>query len=221
MHLLLDYDGVVLRNKCLTNYQYRRSAKFVQKHTHMSIGVCQEMNRRYYPKYGHTVTMLNEMFGKAVSLEEYDEFLFAKERLARLAAVVDKDTRRHAKSFDRVFDLCRDKGYSWHVFTNAHINWVLFFSKIIGIDDITENKVIWPQSKLELLKPNVEAYDRVEKIVQSSYPYVFADDSIVNIEAIMERDGWIGVGVDTNSPTDDVVHRITETIISMTTSSTS
>lgn len=214
MHLLLDYDGVVLRNKCLTNYQYRRSAKFVQKHTHMSTSVCEEMNRRYYPKYGHTVSMLNEMFGKAVSLEEYDEFLFAKERLVRLDSLVDNDTRRHAKSFQRVFDICRDNGMSWHIFTNAHINWVLFFSEIIGMNDITENKVIWPQSNMNLLKPSKEAYDRVEWILQSSYPYVFADDSKVNIDAIMERDGWLGTRVDANSSTEEIVNEIREAIMS-------
>lgn len=212
MHLLLDYDGVVLKNKCLTNYQYRRSARFVQKHTQLSMTMCEKLNREYYPKYGHTVKMLNEMFSKNVSLEEYDDFLFRKEQLVRLATVIDEATRHHAKSYEKLFTICRQMDMNWHIFTNAHINWITYFSQLLEIDEIKEDKVIWPESKMHLLKPNSEAYKRVENTVNSPYPYIFADDSKVNIEAICEREGWDGIHIRTDSPIEEVINEITSHI---------
>jgi hypothetical protein len=209
MHLLLDYDGVVLKNKHLTNYQYRRSARFVQKHTHMSMTMCEKLNKEFYPKYGHTLTMLNEMFKKNITLEEYNDFLYNKERLSRLVSVVDEETRHHAKSYEKALYLCHAMNINWHIFTNAHINWITYLSELIDMGGITEDKIIWPENKMHLLKPNDKAYERIENMLPSQYPYIFADDSRVNIDAVRERDGWDAIHVSTDSPVEDVVDEIT------------
>jgi hypothetical protein len=79
---------------------------------------------------------------------------------------------------------------------------------MLEIGGIKEDNVIWPESKMHLLKPNMDAYERVENMLPSEEPYIFADDSKVNIEAIHERDGWDGIHVRTDSPVETIIDEI-------------
>ena len=191
--LLLDYDGVMLKNTNLSKYQLVRSAKFVQKHTHLTIGTCQHLNKKFYPTYGHTVTMLNKMFNKKVTIEEYDDYVFNKKSISRLDPLVDGDTKKHMKSFENLFEVCDKTNIVWNIFTNAHINWVMHFSEVMGMDTISHNNVIWPESKLELLKPNPKAYDRVEALFPEATSFIFVDDSPVNLNDLIHREKWIPI----------------------------
>jgi hypothetical protein len=104
--LLLDFDGVVLRNKYLKQYQLDRSAKFIKEKTCIPTKICKNINKENYPKYGHTVTMLNNMFQLPVTLEEYNEFVFDKKQLQPLIKFIDKNTFEYTNSFNKLFDYC-------------------------------------------------------------------------------------------------------------------
>ena len=190
MHLLLDFDGVILKNNKLTQYQFEKSCKFVQRHTCLNIDTCRTLNRKYYPVYGHSVTMLNTMFNKKISVEEYDEYVFNKRTLNKLVHLVDDDTLKHSSMFEYIFKHCEKNNIKWNIFSNAHINWIILFSQHMKLNDITEGKVVWPQSKLNLLKPNEEAYDNIEKMFPSSNLFTFIDDSYVNLDIVQKREKW-------------------------------
>ena len=193
MKLLLDYDGVILKNPKLTKYQFNKSAMFVQKHIHLPIQQCEHFNKKYYPKYGHTVTMLNEMFMKPVTLEEYNDYVFNKHDLNKLSPLVCSETKKHARSFINLIDYCEQTNKQWYIFTNAHLNWVMHFSSICDLP-VTEDKVIWPRN-LSLLKPNKESYDNIEKMFPNDN-YMFIDDSEVNLDIPRSRSKWIPIKFD-------------------------
>ena len=176
--LLLDYDGVVLKSKNLMEYQLRKSAKFVNKHTKMPYNICKDMNKQYYPKYGHTVTMLNKMFDIPVTLKDYNDYVFDFNTIKKLKGLVDLTTYEHGHSFKNVFDYCQANDISWYIYTNAHINWVIYFSYLLDID-IPLDKIIWPLN-LSLLKPNQESYDTIEKELLNSN-FIMVDDSMNNL----------------------------------------
>lgn len=189
--LLLDFDGVVLKNRNLHNYQLRRSAKFVQKHTNYSLRACEELNKVYYPTYGHTVTMVNKLFNQNTTLEDYNDFVFDKKELVKLDRLLDLSTVEHMKSFEKIIRKCTENPdeLNWRIFTNAHINWITHFCVKVGLHDYSEDKVIWP-TELNFLKPNEDAYVTVENKLTKTDMFIFIDDSWVNLEAAQERDGW-------------------------------
>lgn len=183
--LLLDFDGVIIKNKKILQYQYQRSAKFVQKHLHVPITTADDINRKYYPKYGHTVIMLKDHFNIPVTLEEYNEFVFPKTQIYRLDSLVDKQTFEHGNDFIKHF---KSMDYHTSIFTNAHINWVTTFADIFDLP-IAEHNVIWPQS-LELLKPMPKAYDNVSHQFKEADRIIFVDDSPKNIAYPSTLHNW-------------------------------
>jgi len=202
--LLLDFDGVVLRNKQLSLYQSRRSAKFLQKHTHLPLATCIKLNNEYYPKYGHTVLMVNHIFRKNTTLEEYNEYVFDKHHLNRLNNLVCERSVDQIKGFKDVFNTCAANDMDWAIFSNANINWVLHFSKLGGLEDVTDRKIIYPQT-LDMLKPKKKAYDNIENIYSQCCTIVFVDDSSINLEEPEKRDNWIPIHFKTNDDHNNIL----------------
>ena len=182
--LLLDFDGVVLRDKRMSMYQTQRSAKFVKLHTALPMKTADFVNKRFYPVHGHTVLMLRERFFKDVTLEEYNDFVFDKRALKRLP--VTKEMTERGRAFRPLFyDV--DNGFDTWIFTNAHWNWIEHFVDIFDLP-IKADRVIWPKD-LTRLKPNEKAYKLVETKIGKEVEKVFVDDSEVNL-VYPRKLGW-------------------------------
>lgn len=187
--LLLDFDGVVLKNRRLMQYQTNWSARYLHKHTGMPLPVARDFNRHYYPRYGHTVTMMRQMLKKNVTLEDYNSYLYG-DNLRWLSRFVDKPTYEHGNSFNRVLSFCEENNTEVIVFTNVHVNWVEHFTRLMDLP-IKRSNIVWP-SDTKLLKPNAFSYELLEAVFPSDTRFVFFDDSERNI-ARAERPGWIPV----------------------------
>lgn len=200
--LLLDFDGVVLKNQRLKQYQLDRSASFVRKTTNIKLASCKDLNAKYYPRYGHTVTMLRKMFNKKVTLEEYNEYLYSPTKLRWLKRFIDKDTFEHGHGFNDVFRFCNDNHIGCYIFTNVHIDWVVYFSELMGLS-IEQKNVIWP-SHLELLKPRPAIYDTIQEVFEPSSRFYFVDDSETNL-VIPRQMGWKTLAFNERSSVDDII----------------
>lgn len=201
IRLLLDFDGVVIKNNQIIQYQYQRSAKFVQKHLHVPISTADNLNRKYFPKYGHTVIMLNEHFKIPVTLEDYNEFVFPKKQIYRLDSLIDKQTFEYGNDFAQHF---KSTNYQTYIFTNAHINWVTTFADIFDLP-IGEHNVIWPKS-LELLKPLPKSYDIISEEFKEADRIVFVDDSQKNIEYPSHKHNWQTYHFQPNDTAETLAH---------------
>ena len=188
--LLLDFDGVVLNNHKLGRYQRDRSAMFVSKHRSMLYAESKVFNASEYPKHGHTVIMMNKTkkeIEKPVTLEQYNNFVYSQNQLRLLNRFVDEETYKAGNKFNEIFTECDRMRIDWYIFTNAHINWILHFSKLMDLP-VTSQKVIWPYT-IENLKPKRMVYDSIERRFPNS-DFVFVDDSDVNFCIPMQRENW-------------------------------
>lgn len=199
--LLLDFDGVILKNKRLMQYQCDWSARYLHKHTGMPVQVAKDFNRHYYPRYGHTVTMMRNMLRKNVTLEDYNSYLYG-DNIRWLRRFVDDNTYEHGNSFNRVFEACEELNIEIIVFTNVHIRWVLYFSGLMDLP-IKRSNVVWP-SHTDLLKPSKNSYDLLEAVFPNDTKFVFFDDSFKNIENA-KRPRWTPILFDINNTAGDVV----------------
>jgi FMN phosphatase YigB (HAD superfamily) len=179
--LLLDFDGVVLRNPKIAEYQYRKSAAFLQKYTNLSYNRCLEINNKYYPQYGHTVIFINKIFTKKTTLEEYNDFVFNTNAIKKLDNLIDFDTYEHANKFKDLISL-----NNTYIFTNAHINWIEYFSYKLDLF-IPYSKIIYP-TDISMLKPFPQVYENLDQKIDNNI--VFVDDSIKNLEYPMRLPKW-------------------------------
>lgn len=202
--LLLDFDGVVLRNKYLKQYQLDRSAKFIKEKTCMPIEICKNINKENYPKYGHTVTMLNKMFQLPVTLEEYNEFVFDKKQLQPLTKFIDKNTFEYTNSFNKLFDYCNKNNTEWYIFTNAHITWVEVFADTCNLD-ICNKKIIYP-TDLKLLKPKLDSYKAIENKFSHDSHFIFIDDHFDNLPYYRKR--WSALHYQRDNNVDHIINYI-------------
>lgn len=187
--LLLDFDGVILRNRNLMAYQAQKSAKFVQHHTHLHRDTCERINQKWYPHFGHTVTMLNEVFHKRVALAEYNSYVFNPVAIKRLNNLVDNETAETFRAYEKVFEACLERGWDWRVFTNAHVDWVMHFSNLFA-SSITEDKIIWPKYTTEM-KPYEDAYANCEAMMPDAAMFLLVDDSPTNLVHPKNRIKWV------------------------------
>jgi FMN phosphatase YigB (HAD superfamily) len=202
--LLLDFDGVVLKNKKLMQYQCDWSARYLHKHTGMPIPVAKDFNAHYYPRYGHTVTMMRKMLKKNVTIEDYNSYMYG-DNIRWLNRFVDKDTYEHGNGFNKVFKECEERNIEVIIFTNVDIRWVLNFSNLLDIP-VQRSNVVWP-SHLDLLKPSKYSYDLLESVFPSDTKFIFFDDSYKNIENA-KRPRWTSVLFENKHTAQDVVQLV-------------
>jgi len=175
--LLLDFDGVILRNKKLSDYQVRRSAEFVKKHVPLPFKDCYNINKQYYPEYGHTVIMVNNLFNKRTTLEEYNEFVYNKKQLAGL--VLDPPSFEHGNAFNMFAN------ENTYIFSNAPEEWVGHFSEML---ELNIKNCICPRT-LEDLKPLPRVYSALNARF-SGQKIVFVDDSKKNLRPVSNYANW-------------------------------
>ncbi len=188
--LLIDFDGVVLRNNRCVRYQCDQSAKFVQKVTGMSLKASEALNTQCYPRYGHTVTMLNKLFNSVTTLEEYNEFVFDSKKMSELLdGKFDLHTCQHFTSFDPLIDKCAKADISTAIFTNASLSWVEYCTMKVSPQLLKRVKVVYPRHTKEM-KPNRRAYDNIELLFPVE-EYWFVDDSKANLVEPSNRNNWI------------------------------
>lgn len=189
--LLVDFDGVVLRNHKCMRYQCDQSAKFVQKVTGMSLKASEALNLQCYPRYGHTVTMLNKLFNNITTLEEYNDFVFDPITMSSmLGSELDMQTRHHFTSFVPLIDKCANADINTAIFTNASLSWVEFCTSKISPPFMKNVQVVYPRHTVEM-KPNRQAYDNIEILFPNKEEFWFVDDSKANLVEPSQRENWI------------------------------
>ena len=73
--VILDFDGVICKNRKLYHEVNMKSVTFVSQKTQFSFDEALHFNNKNYKKHGHTVNMLKN-YGIQTSLKEYNEFVF-------------------------------------------------------------------------------------------------------------------------------------------------
>jgi hypothetical protein len=212
-HLLLDFDGVVLKNTHTLKHQNMRSLQLVQKHSGFDISYCKKLKQRWRPVYKQTVPLINGLFKKNVSLYEYQDFVFDPRYYTELIKDIDEETVLHMKEYEKLIQHCEKNKIPWHIFTNARIDWVLYFSCIAGIK-IKEENIIWAlENDFTYLKPYYHSYQKVENMFPETKKFVYADDTYFNLEPVQKKDKWQTIYICNNESTTYNLSKIYEKLL--------
>jgi len=157
----------------------------------MTLKASEALNLQCYPRYGHTVTMLNKLFNNATTLEEYNDFVFDPKTMSTvLDSELGLQTRNHFTSFVPLIDKCAKANIDTVIFTNASLSWVEYCTSKIHPPFLNSVKVVYPRQTIEM-KPNKQAYDNVELLFPTKEEFWFVDDSTSNLVEPSQRDNWI------------------------------
>lgn len=189
--LLIDFDGVMLRNPKFSRYQTYHSACYVQRITGMSMQACETLNKQCYPRFGHTVTMLNRLFNINTTLQDYNDYVFDKEKMCSLAKDVDVKTQSEFSSFLKLVKKCNDGNIDTAIFSNADARWIQHCVSMMKPDASTLMSNIITPSTINQLKPHKIAYDIVERRYPHHDEFWFIDDRKENLVEPSSRDNWI------------------------------
>lgn len=171
--LLLDVDGVIVRDPVLLGHVRHNIVRYVrQKIPNCSAPA--KLNDMLYTKYGHTSRGLTKEFG--VDTRDFNERVYDKHVLSHL-----HDFIKTSDEFKRDVELIKDISHTWDVelFSNAPLSWTLPICFELGYGCIACGVYD---------KPNMESYasfmnDKTSKIV-------FVDDKMCNLLPVLFLDNW-------------------------------
>ena len=157
--LILDVDGVVIRDPLLMAHMQHNVTEFVRKKLPQSKQP-HKAAHVLYKKYGHTA------LGLGVSVKEFEDEVFDHSLISHLHTVLDSDTFQRDLVYLR--PLCKE--YDVRLFSNSPLIWTLpIASEFRAPVKIHKNH--------QFVKPDPRAYDMFPKTI----PKYFVDDSLLNL----------------------------------------
>lgn len=182
--LLLDIDGVIVRDKLLMAHVRENCVKYVAS----KIPGCRDphkVNQVLYLTHGHTARGLTHSFG--VDASDFNEKVYDKGLMDHLSEVLS--SAEFQTEAEEVHNFTK-KGWDVTLFTNAPDVWSKRVARSIGPDV----RVRCPGA----LKPEAEAFANFSKV----QTHVYVDDSLKNLGTARWLPNWHpvhfenGVGVD-------------------------
>lgn len=176
--LLLDIDGVVVRDRLLLEHVKDNCVRYV----HAKLPEAKnprDVNKLLYSKYGHTARGLKQAFQLDVS--DFNEKVYDKNLTDHLAEVLySTDFQLEAKE---IHELTKQ---SWKVtlFTNSPIVWAGRVARAIS-DEVF---VVCSESDATTgpLKPEAAMYTQFQK----HHTHIFVDDSLKNLKTAKYLPNW-------------------------------
>ena len=176
--LLLDIDGVLIRDKLLLEHVKDNCVAYVHSKLPEAKNP-RETNRLLYLSHGHTARGLTAAFG--IDTSDFNAKVYDKSLMDHLADVIyGEEFQQDAKD---IHDLVQNY---WKVtlFTNAPIQWAGPVARAIG-DDVFVSCVPSDVTKGPI-KPEVGAYTQFPK----HHSHIYIDDSLKNVGTARWLPNW-------------------------------
>lgn len=171
--LLLDVDGVLIRDKLLLNHVKDNCVRYVASKFPEAKNPS-ETNRHLYLSHGHTARGLNMVFKMDTS--DFNEKVYDKRLMDHLSEVIyGTDFQQEAKE---IHELTRN-GWKVTLFTNSPIEWAGPIARAIS-DDVF---VVTPG---EYMKPEVGAFMQFPP----HHTHIYVDDSLKNLGTARWLKNW-------------------------------
>jgi FMN phosphatase YigB (HAD superfamily) len=174
MALLLDMDGVILRNNTAHKHIAFRCQQYVRKITGIKNPIkVSILNKQLYESTGHTFLGLKNL-GYPINLDEFNEYVYDD------MSIIKNINAKETNQLTLLKKKCEDKNIKIYIFSNAPIIWSHTILSHMNCDI--------PILSSEYLKPQIEYYNIVESII--SEKILFVDDKLMNIMPVINRKRW-------------------------------
>lgn len=190
--LLLDIDGVLIRDRVLLDHVKNNIVRYVSKKMPGTKKPA-HLNNLLYKAYGHTGIGLREEYG--IDTRDFDDYVYNRYLIAHLCDYIQNDLTFKKDSFF-VRNMCH-RGQKIAFFSNAPPNWTE------PIRDAIDLRI---QNTQGNLKPKIESYLKFD----SNKNIVFVDDKIENLIPPLMLENWTPIHYNGNSQQLKNIHDIQE-----------
>jgi len=173
MSLLLDIDGVLIRDKNLLNHVKTNCARYVRS----KLPECKnpsELNTKLYTMYGHTARGLKNLLD--IDASDFNNKVYDKDLISHLWKVLSEP--EFQEDAEEIHSLIRD-GWDVQLFSNSPLDWCLPVALAISDEVKIASDGIY-------LKPEIGAYMKFNNKIK----HTFVDDSVGNLDAVQSATMW-------------------------------
>jgi len=176
--LLLDIDGVLVRDKLLLEHVKSNCVDYVRA----KLPECKDpmmTNKHLYMAHGHTARGLRTVFQMDVS--DFNEKVYDKRVIDHLAEVIyGSEFQLEAKE---LYELTK-RGWDVTLFTNSPPVWAMPVAMAIG--DTIKVKCCGPNAKTSFFKPEAAMYNDFAQ----TQTHIYVDDSLKNLATARFLNNW-------------------------------
>jgi FMN phosphatase YigB (HAD superfamily) len=183
--LLLDIDGVLVRDKALLSHVKDNCVQYV-RHKLPDAKDPESVNKILYLAHGHTARGLRNAF--RIDTTDFNEKVYDRRLLDHLSEVIYGT--EFQKEAEEIHGLVKD-GWNVTLFTNSPSVWALPVARAISDEINVHCPHMW-------LKPEAEAY----KYFPNDQDYIFVDDSLKNLGTARWLPNWIPIYFNADDPKD-------------------
>ncbi len=166
--LLLDIDGVLIRDHVLLDHVKHNIIKYVNRKL-PGTPPSAKINSLLYRAYGHTAKGLQKEFG--IDTRDFDFYVYNPKVINHLYDFLDS-----SEEFHEDVKLLRKCGREIELFSNAPLAWSDAVREAIGL---TERPSVYS-------KPDIESYLAVD----NGEPVTFVDDKMCNLMPALFFPNW-------------------------------
>lgn len=201
--LLLDFDGVIMRNPNVNRYVSTTCTRFLARRADLSFHQAAEINREKYPIYGHTSQILVRDFKIPCSITSFNEGVYAELiDYGLIKRMITAEDRAYVRTlYDMLFYMhtpvfSQDRTL---IFTNAMDIWCKEVLLMLGMPSNAFGPILASNTHTDtkLLKPEVAAYKEADIqtrwVVPEMQRVIFVDDQLHNVNPTILPSHWKGV----------------------------
>lgn len=198
--VLFDLDGVIFHHDEAMNKVSKRASDFISELIRTKHA--EEINRRLYKGYGHTIIGLREEYNINMSLQDFNEFIYDSDTLASVCKLpLPMSSAIKAMEARQAIQAVKSAGHRCMVFTNAPKIWVDMALTTTGLLRHFKPEDILSAEDFTHVKPQRQIYVDVSKKLKD-LDITFIDDSLLNVaNAPAEWDAYLYGGNHTTFPT--------------------
>ena len=176
---LVDFDGVIIKNKVVNEQVKNRVVGYVQKVSQcINLESSDKLNAYLYKKHGHTLIGLQQVYGKtAGSLNDFNDYVYGNSYIER---DVYYQLKTEIQQWNKFCLKMQSAGIPVYIFSNAPKEWCLQF-----IEDNNINGFVWDivdKNDCEYLKPQRTVYKELNDWFGDDTSIYFVDDRPANFQ---------------------------------------
>lgn len=212
--LLLDFDGVVLRNQKVKKYVEHCCTKLLSHKVNIPYKTARQVNQQLYPVYGHTSFIINRDYNVPCSMEQFNDTIYNEYiNYKYIEKLLSFEDVAYAKQFERLVS-------TWNpdtvfIFSNATDVWCANILLMVGLGGLIPGTNMLCSNLLKALKPSYNAYAEAESQARLLIPtlssFVFVDDHANNLLPVKDFAHWHTFHY-TADNTPESLHKYLETI---------
>lgn len=188
--LLLDFDGVILKNKVIE----RKLSRKIERYCGDTLKIdnkrlSRKMNRELYLSSGHSLLGLKKI-GVPQSLKQFNEKIYNFNYNELYENITDENIEDIRKIIDlKLF--CQSQDISLKIWSNSPSQWCRSLINYMT-HELSGMEIVDNQNCIYLLKPEKDSYEYIEYKCRGDIIF-FVDDKLSNFFNVLNNRKWVSI----------------------------